>query len=129
MAITALGDVFVDFRDLGRGLSRMRIQWEPDADGICANPLIDISGALDRYVSREVGGSATYDVRLYDQYEGDILDATGEGLAVDSTAAAVILARRSGTRQRRVYTAGPLWFHATDVAAASGVFDLYWYPR
>jgi|GEM_PF-6832019 len=116
-------------------IERISFAWETDPLGHCVFKLPDdINGTLHSFEAFHDDGSvagSTYDVKLLDDYGGDVLIGLGEGLDFNTTESGIITiadAMAAGVHQTVPVMGGhTLLIDAGE--ATRGVFNLYVIPR
>ena len=108
--------------------------WVADSDGYAVLNMIDeITGTLERFESFHdlyAGGGLTYDVKLFDSWQSDVLEGQAEGLAVGGSASgSIFLSVDGGNSVEMVSTMGRHTFRAEANANDKGIFRLYYRPH
>jgi len=116
-------------------IERISFTWETNPLGQCVFKLpADIDGTLHRLEAFHDDGSvagSTYDVKLLDDYGGDVLIGLGQSLSFNATESEIITipdAAAAGVHQTVPVMGG----HTLQIDAGEatrGVFDLYVIPR
>ena len=85
-------------------------------------------GVLHRFESEESGGVGTYNIRLHDEFDGDMLNGQGVGLTVGTTESATLRVLLDGSDLPRPIAVGGRHAFRTSVSAGRGVFSLWFWP-